>query len=362
MEWNFLTAEELATAMRTGEVTSAELTEDAISRIERDDKAINAVCVPDFHRALAAARAADRARARGEDGPLLGVPVTVKESYNVAGLPTTWGVPEHRNHLPAEDAVQVSRLKDAGAVVLGKTNVPLGLQDIQSFNEIHGTTNNPWNHGRTPGGSSGGSAAALASGFGALSIGSDIGGSLRTPAHFCGVYAHKPSLGLVADRGMVPPGTPALPYGPDLAVVGPMARSARDLTLLLDVMAGPDPLTFGVAHDMTLPPARRERLEDFRVLGSSTSIRSLRRGLPCGRRWAGWPTPLPTGCPRRAAQPAAARPDRSRDALQPVAVLGLRRALLRRGVRAAAGTGCRAERRRPESPRGAAAQHGVQPP
>ncbi|WP_405503084.1 amidase [Streptomyces anulatus] len=266
MEWNFLTAEELATAMRTGEVTSAELTEDAISRIERDDKAINAVCVPDFHRALAAARAADRARARGEDGPLLGVPVTVKESYNVAGLPTTWGVPAHRNHLPAEDAVQVSRLKDAGAVVLGKTNVPLGLQDIQSFNEIHGTTNNPWNHGRTPGGSSGGSAAALASGFGALSIGSDIGGSLRTPAHFCGVYAHKPSLGLVADRGMAPPGTPALPYGPDLAVVGPMARSARDLTLLLDVMAGPDPLTFGVAHDMTLPPARRERLEDFRVL------------------------------------------------------------------------------------------------
>ncbi|MFJ6805044.1 amidase [Streptomyces anulatus] len=266
MEWNFLTAEELATAMRAGEVTSAALTDDAISRIERDDRDINAVCVPDFDRARAAARDADRARARGEDGPLLGIPVTVKESYNVAGLPTTWGMPEHRDHLPAEDAVQVARLKDAGAVVLGKTNVPLGLQDIQSFNEIYGTTNNPWNPGRTPGGSSGGSAAALASGFGALSIGSDIGGSLRTPAHFCGVYAHKPTLGLVADRGMVPPATPALPYVPDLAVVGPMARSARDLTLLLDVMAGPDPLTFGVAHAMTLPPARHERLEDFRVL------------------------------------------------------------------------------------------------
>ncbi|MEU6669241.1 amidase [Streptomyces sp. NPDC046727] len=266
MDWNMQTAEELAAALRAGEVTSAELTDEAIARIERDDKAINAICVPDFDRARAAARGADQARARGEDRPLLGIPVTVKESYNVAGMATTWGMPEHRDYLPAEDAVQVSRLKAAGAVVLGKTNVPVGLQDIQSFNEIYGTTNNPWDHGRTPGGSSGGSAAALASGFGALSIGSDIGGSLRTPAHFCGIYAHKPTLGLAASRGMVPPLVPALPDGLDLAVVGPMARSARDLTLLLDVMAGPDPLTLGVAHDLTLPPARHERLGDFRVL------------------------------------------------------------------------------------------------
>jgi amidase len=122
----------------------------------------------------------------------------------MAGLPTTWGMPMHRNYMPAEDALQVSRLNAAGAVVLGKTNVPLGLQDIQSFNEIYGTTNNPWDHGRTSGGSSGGSAAALASGFGALSIGSDMAGSLRTPPHFCGVYAHKPTLGLAAPRGMVP--------------------------------------------------------------------------------------------------------------------------------------------------------------
>ncbi|WP_413808560.1 amidase [Streptomyces sp. OE57] len=266
MEWNFLTAEKLATALSAGEVTSAELTDEAIARIERDDKAINAICVPDFDRARAAARDADQARARGEDRPLLGIPVTVKESYDIAGLPTTWGMPPHRNYIPAEDAVQVSRLKAAGAVVLGKTNVPMGLQDVQSFNEIYGTTNNPWDHGRTPGGSSGGSAAALASGFGALSIGSDIAGSLRTPAHFCGVYAHKPTLGLAANRGMVPPTAPALPAEPDLAVVGPMARTARDLTLLLDVMAGPDPLTLGVAHDVTLPPARHERLRDFRVL------------------------------------------------------------------------------------------------
>jgi amidase len=266
MERSFQTAEQLAAALRAGEVTSAELTEEAIARIEREDKAINAICVPDFDRARAAARGADHARARGEDRPLLGIPVTVKESYNMVGLPTTWGMPQHRDHLPAEDAVQVSRLKAAGAVVLGKTNVPLALQDIQSFNEIYGTTNNPWDHGRTSGGSSGGSAAALASGFGALSIGSDLAGSLRTPAHFCGIYAHKPTLGLAATRGMVAPATPALPADFDLAVVGPMARTARDLVLLLDVMAGPDPLTFGKAHHLTLSPARHQRLSDFRVL------------------------------------------------------------------------------------------------
>lgn len=266
MEWSLRTAEELVAALRAGAVTSVELTDEAIARIERDDEVINAICVPDFDRARAAARRADQARARGEERPLLGVPVTVKESYDIAGLPTTWGMPPHRDHVPAEDAVQVSRLKDAGAVVLGKTNVPLGLQDIQSFNEIYGTTTNPWDRGRTSGGSSGGSAAALASGFGALSIGSDIAGSLRTPAHFCGVYAHKPTLGLAATRGMVPPSEPALPADLDLAVVGPMARTACDLTLLLDVMAGPDPLTHGVAHRLALPPSRHQRLGEFRVL------------------------------------------------------------------------------------------------
>ncbi|WP_327100618.1 amidase [Nocardia vinacea] len=266
MEWSFRSAEELAAALRAGAVTSVELTDEAIARIEHDDKSINAICVPDFDRARAAARDADQARARGEDRPLLGIPVTVKESYNMAGLPTTWGVPPYENYVPAEDAVQVSRLKAAGAVVLGKTNVPFMLGDLQSFNEIYGTTNNPWDLGRTPGGSSGGSAAALACGFGALSIGSDIGGSLRNPAHFCGVYAHKPSYGLVASRGHVPPPAPALPSERDLAVVGPMARTARDLTLLLDVMAGPDPLTLGVAFDLALPAARHEQLSEFRVL------------------------------------------------------------------------------------------------
>ncbi|MEW1692611.1 amidase [Streptomyces sp. NPDC091265] len=266
MDGNFRSAGEMAAALRAGEVSSVELTEAAIAGIERDAGVINAICVSDFDRARAAARHADQEFGRGEDRPLLGIPVTVKESYNMAGLPTTWGMPQHRGFVPAEDAVQVSRLKAAGAVVLGKTNVPLGLQDIQTFNDIYGTTNNPWDHARTSGGSSGGSAAALASGFGALSIGSDLAGSLRTPAHFCGVYAHKPTVGLAASRGMVPPAEPALPLDLDLAVVGPMARAARDLTLLLDVMAGPDPLTSGVAHHVALPPARHERLRDFRVL------------------------------------------------------------------------------------------------
>jgi len=265
-KWTYATAGELITALHAGDVTSEELTEGAIARIEREDGAVNAICTPDFERARAAAREADRALGRGERRPLLGVPLTVKESYNVAGLPTTWGMPQFRDYLPDEDALQVARVKAAGAVVLGKTNVPPRLADIQTYNEIHGTTNNPWNHERTSGGSSGGSAAALALGYGPLSLGTDIGGSIRTPAHFCGVYAHKPTVHLLPTRGMVPPRTPALPADIDLAVVGPMARSAGDLGLLLDVMTGPDPLTLGRAHTTVLPPARHEGLDGFRVL------------------------------------------------------------------------------------------------
>ncbi|MFW0790617.1 amidase [Gordonia sp. CPCC 205333] len=266
MEQNLWSAERQLQALTSGEVSSLELTRSAIAAIELFDDEINAICVRDFDRAMAAAKHADRARSRGEDRALLGVPVTVKESYNVAGMPTTWGMPECRDFVPADDAVQVTRLKEAGAVILGKTNVPLGLQDIQSFNEIYGTTNNPWDRARTSGGSSGGSAAALAYGFGALSIGSDIAGSLRTPAHFCGIFSHKPSLGLAPMRGMTPPATPGLPVESDLAVVGPMARTARDLSLLLDVMAGPDPLTYGVAHQLKMPIPRHDRLDQFRIL------------------------------------------------------------------------------------------------
>jgi amidase len=265
-QWSFKTAIELSAALAARKVSALELAQDAIGRIERHDGKINAVCVRDFARGLEAARAADAARARGETSPLLGIPMTVKESYNVAGLPTTWGFPAHKDFIPPEDALAINRVKAAGAVLLGKTNVPLGLGDWQSYNDIYGTTNNPYNLGRTPGGSSGGSAAALAAGYGALSLGSDLGGSLRVPAFHCGIYAHKPTLALVPSRGHLPPPFPPLPSDRDLAVIGPMARSAADLSLLLDVIAGPDPLETGTAYTLELPPARHGALKDFRVL------------------------------------------------------------------------------------------------
>ncbi|MBO0849912.1 MAG: amidase [Pseudonocardia sp.] len=252
--------------MAGGHVSAVELTEAAIARIEQHDATINAVCVPDFDRARAAAEEADAARTRGEVRPLLGVPMTVKESYNLAGTPTTWGFPQFKDFVPEADAVAVARVKAAGAVVLGKTNVPVGLGDMQSYNDIYGTTRNPWNPERTPGGSSGGSAAALAAGYGALSLGSDIGGSLRNPAHYCGVYAHKPTFGLVPGRGHTPPAMPALPTEGDLAVIGPMARTAADLSLLLDILAEPDELALGTAYRLALPAPRHTDLANYRVL------------------------------------------------------------------------------------------------
>jgi amidase len=265
-QWSFGTAIELSAALAARKVSAVELAQDAIGRIERHDRKINAICVRDFERGLAAARAADAALACGETKPLLGIPMTVKESYNIAGLPTTWGIPEQKNFTPAEDALSISRVKDAGGVILGKTNVPLGLGDWQSYNEIYGTTNNPYDPGRTPGGSSGGSSAALAAGYGPLSLGSDIGGSLRVPAFHCGVYAHKPTYALVPSRGHTPPPFPPLPLDRDMAVVGPMARSAADLSLLLDAIAGPDPLEAGKAYKLELPPPRHGELKNFRVL------------------------------------------------------------------------------------------------
>src|SRR3954447_21285732 len=265
-EWSFKSAVELSAALTAKKVSAVELTQDAIDRIERHDSKVNAICVRDFDRALAAARKADAALPRGETSSLLGLPLTVKESYNIAGLPTTWGFPPQKDFKPAEDALSIARVKGAGGVILGKTNVPVGLADWQSYNEIYGTTTNPFDLGRTPGGSSGGSSAALAAGYGPLSLGSDIGGSLRVPAFHCGVYAHKPTFNLVALRGHTPPPFPAIPLERDMAVIGPMARSAADLSLLLDVIAGPDPLDAGVAYKLALPPPRHDQLKDFRVL------------------------------------------------------------------------------------------------
>jgi amidase len=269
-EWAFKSARELAQALRTKKVSALELARDAIARIERHDGAINAICERDFERALAAARAQDEAIAKGDLRALTGIPMTVKESFNIAGLRTTWGYVHQKDFVATEDALIVGRVKTAGAVILGKTNVPVGLADWQSYNEIYGTTNNPFDLGRTPGGSSGGSAAALAAGYGALSLGSDIGGSLRSPAHYCGVCAHKPTFGLVPARGHTPPPFPPLPLERDLAVVGPMSRSAGDLSDLLDVIAGPDELEAGRGYRLALPAARHADLRGFRVLAIDT--------------------------------------------------------------------------------------------
>jgi len=257
-------ARDLVEALAARRVSALELADAAIARIEERDKAINAVVVRDFDRARDAARAADAALARGERRPLLGLPMTVKESHNMAGLPTTWGAPMFKDFVAQKDSVGVTRLKAAGAVVLGKTNVPPFLADYQATNPVYGRTGNPWDLTRTPGGSSGGSAAALASGMIPLEFGSDIGGSIRMPAHFCGVFGHKPSYGLVPGRGHEPPGTPE-GAGVVLAVVGPLARTAGDLSLAMDVLAGPDEGE-AVGYRLALPPARHAKLSDYRVL------------------------------------------------------------------------------------------------
>jgi amidase len=235
----FLPAHELARRIRRKQVSATELAQLMFDRMARLDGEINAVPVRDAERALSRAREADAALARGEWwGPLHGVPVTVKESFDVAGLPTTCGFTDYADHRPAQDAVTVQRYKAAGAVLLGKTNVPVSLADWQSFNPVYGTTRNPWHLGRTPGGSSGGAAAALAAGFSALELGSDIGASIRNPAHYCGVWGHKPTWGVVpmAGHGQVPL---ADPDAYDIQVAGPLARSATDLALAMDILCQP---------------------------------------------------------------------------------------------------------------------------
>ncbi len=264
---SFPTTTHLMAELRSRRISAAEALEQAIGRIEARDGDINAVVVRDFERARAAAAAADVALAKGDQRPLLGVPMTVKESFNVAGLPTTWGVAGAEATRPLHDAVAVGRLKASGAVIIGKTNVSTHLGDWQSVNAVYGRTRNPWDLARTPGGSSGGAAAALAAGFVALELGSDLFGSLRVPAHCCGVFAHRPSQDLIPMRGHAPPSTPELSVAVDigLGVVGPLARSAGDLMLAVDVLAGPDDPQ-ATAYRLVLPAARHAQLEDFRVL------------------------------------------------------------------------------------------------
>ncbi len=261
---DYRSAVDLARLLRDRECSARELLEHHLARVDARNPAINAVVALDVDAARARADAADAARARGESwGPLHGVPMTVKETFETTGMRTTAGFEPFRDHVAPADAVAVSRLRAAGAIVFGKTNAPVLAGDWQSYNPLFGVTHNPWDLARTPGGSSGGSAAALAAGLTPIELGSDIGGSIRVPAHWCGVYGHKCTHGIIPQRGHVP-GPPGTLGEMDLAVMGPMARSAADLDLLLGVLAGPRD-DRAVGWRLALPPPRHGALRDYRV-------------------------------------------------------------------------------------------------
>jgi amidase len=258
------TARELAKAVRDKEVSSRELLDGYLDRVERLNPAINAVVTLDVDRARAAADAADAATARGDAlGPLHGLPITIKDAIEVGGVRSTGGAVGLTDHVPAADAPVVASVKAAGAVVFGKTNVPEWSGDLQTFNTMFGTTNNPWNSEHVPGGSSGGPAAAVSAGLTSFEIGTDIGGSIRNPAHCCGIFGLKPSFGVVPQRGYldhVGGGT----IDADINVFGPLARSADDLDLLMDVIGGPEPER-AAAWRLELPAARQKSAADFKV-------------------------------------------------------------------------------------------------
>jgi len=260
----FASACSMLAALREGRVSATELLDLHLERIARYNPQLNAIVIPNEERARQRAAEADEAHARGESlGPLHGLPLTIKDCIEVAGLRTTAGVRSRTETISAENGPVAQRVLDAGAVLIGKTNVPPLASDWQADNEVFGRTNNPWDLGRTPGGSTGGGAAAVAAGFTPLEFGSDIGGSIRIPAAFCGVYGHRPSETLVPRYGHVP-GSPLPNVAAVMAVQGPLARSAADLELALDVIAGPV-VGEDVAWRLELPPARHRALSNFRI-------------------------------------------------------------------------------------------------
>ena len=265
----FKSATELTGALRRGEITSLELLNRYLKSIELNNDSINAVVTLDADGARKRAAEADKASARGENwGPLHGLPMTVKDVFEVKGMPATSGDPKLKDYIPERNAIAVQRLIDAGAIIFGKTNVPYHARDFQSFNSVYGTTNNPWDLSRTCGGSSGGSGAALAAGFTPLELGSDLGGSVRIPANFNGVFGHKPTFGLVSRYGHIPPMpgrvSPDAMLTVPLFVVGPLARSADDLALALEILIKPAPADKSARRAELLPP-RRQRFKDYRV-------------------------------------------------------------------------------------------------
>ncbi|MCA0432891.1 MAG: amidase [Proteobacteria bacterium] len=264
----FKSALELGRMLRKKQISSMELLGECLTQYARHNESINAVILTDLVRARTAAAAADKRLAKEEPlSPFDGVPMTAKESFDWTGHPSTWGDPALVENIPAKNAVALQRMLDAGAVMYGKTNVPYMLSDWQSFNAVYGTTNNPWDVTRTPGGSSGGSAAALATGMTALEIGSDIGASIRNPAHYCGVYGHKPTYGVVPYRGHLLPGSVSIS---DITVAGPLARSAKDLMAMMAMLAGTEGIE-ARGLQVKLPKPRVQSLKDLRVAVKLTS-------------------------------------------------------------------------------------------
>jgi len=257
-------ATELAAAIKGRELSSLELLDHYLERVEQLNPALNALVTFDLGRAREAAGAADaRTMAGGKLPPLHGLPCSIKDAIATEGVRTTGGAVELTDNVPAQDASVVRRVRDAGAVVFAKSNLPQWSADMQAFNELFGTTNNPWDLARTPGGSSGGAAAAVSAGLSAFDIGTDIGGSIRGPAHFSGICGHKPSFGVVPALGYIDHQT-AGSTEPDVNVLGPLARSVSDLKLLFDVIAGPTE-DRAPGWRLELPPPRSRRLADYRI-------------------------------------------------------------------------------------------------
>lgn len=256
-------AHHMLKCLREKEFTAEELLEWHFQRVDKLNGPLNIIVDQDRERALVSARRVDRLRALNKPiGVLAGLPMTIKDSFEVMGMKATCGLPHFADHQPKADATLVKRIRDAGASIYGKTNLPAACGDHQSYNDIYGVTNNPWNIKHTVGGSSGGSAASLAAGFTALELGSDIGGSIRCPSHFCGVFGHKPTYGVLPVAGHIPPGPFATKPSP-LTVMGPMARDASDLRLLFGVLCGLHESDESAA--VHLPPQRHKALHEYKV-------------------------------------------------------------------------------------------------
>ena len=261
----FNSAHEILEKIKQREVSSLEVLESFLAQVEKVNPKINAIVALDAERAKEKAIEADnKINLKSKLGPLHGLPMTIKDAFEVEGIVSTGGNPAWKDNIPKRNAEAVQRLVDAGAIIFGKTNVPFLSSDLQSFNKIYGTTNNPWDLERTPGGSSGGSAAALAAGMTPLELGSDIGGSIRVPAHFCGLYGHKPSYNIISEVGHMPPPPGSILTGNGLSVAGPLARSPEDLEIALDVLVSAQEQD-SQAWKVKLPKARTKKIKELKI-------------------------------------------------------------------------------------------------